>query len=666
MINSENGTAPHFPFSAIVGQDPMKRALVFNAIDSSIGGVLISGTRGTAKSTAARAIATLLPKIKVLAGDPFNTAPPADQTENIELIPTPFVNLPVGATEDRVLGTLDVEHVLHTGVKHFEPGLLAQANRGVLYVDEVNLLPDHLVDVLLDAVAMGINCVEREGVSITHEARVILVGTMNPEEGELRPQLLDRFGLSVSVIGYFEPDLRKEVIRRRIAFDSDPIAYSKQWQQEEKTLSNRILHAMQTLNHVNVADEHLEAIVEACSVAHADGLRADIVAYKTARAIAAFDGRSQVNEDDVKEALSLALLHRRRSGGQNRNSSGNPQTPPSSQSENDPQRNPKQAQEQESKQLPVTVQHFQQDESNNEEPKTPQMVFSNDKEQLFSIGDGFDASKMIPYRFYQDQRSLVFGKGTFGAASGRGQFVRAVLPRAKEKLDPAIEATIRAAAIELCSRNPEDSIRLVIRPEHWRHKQRKIRTRNLILFVVDASGSMAAQQRMQSAKGAICSLLEQSYQKRNVVSMLAFRGERAEEILPPTRSAVFAYRRLAQLPAGGRTPLAEGLKQTRRVIERQARKGERVRPFLVLVTDGRATFPESQAFEIAISEAIQLRKMGILALCIDMETGPVRFHQTRSLAQNLNATYKHISDLPPKHWGPVIEEWVKAGQGLFV
>ncbi|MGH9854091.1 MAG: ATP-binding protein, partial [Blastocatellia bacterium] len=207
--------APHFPFSAIVGQDEMKRALIFNAIDPSIGGVLITGTRGTAKSTAARAIAALLPEIEVVDGDAFNSAPGPGKAEKSVRVPTPFVNLPVGATEDRVLGTLDVERVLSAGEKRFEPGLLARANRGVLYVDEVNLLPDHLVDVMLDAVAMGVNRVEREGVSFAHEARVILIGTMNPEEGALRPQLLDRFGLSVAIAGYFEPDMRKEVVKRR-------------------------------------------------------------------------------------------------------------------------------------------------------------------------------------------------------------------------------------------------------------------------------------------------------------------------------------------------------------------------------------------------------------------------------------------------------------------
>ena len=295
-LNASTATAaPHFPFSAIVGQEEMKRALIFNAIDPSIGGVLITGTRGTAKSTAARAMAALLPEIEVVDGDAFNSSPGPVKAEKSVRVPTPFVNLPVGATEDRVLGTLDVERVLQAGEKHFEPGLLASANRGVLYVDEVNLLPDHLVDVLLDAVAMGVNRVEREGISFTHEARVILIGTMNPEEGELRPQLLDRFGLSVAVAGYFEPEMRKEVVRQRIAFETDPWAYVERWEKAEKELSGRIERARSLLASVHVPDRQLDALVEACAEARADGLRADIVAYKTARAVAAFEGRAPLD-----------------------------------------------------------------------------------------------------------------------------------------------------------------------------------------------------------------------------------------------------------------------------------------------------------------------------------------------------------------------------------
>jgi magnesium chelatase subunit D len=660
---SGKDAVPNFPFSAIVGQETMKRALIFNAIDPSIGGLLITGTRGTAKSTAARAMAALLPYIEVIANDAFNAAPSPEQSEKIAYIPTPFVNLPVGATEDRVLGALDVERALQVGERHFEPGLLARANRGVLYVDEVNLLPDHLVDVLLDAVAMGINRVEREGVSFTHEARVILIGTMNPEEGELRPQLLDRFGLSVSVTGYFEPHTRREVVQRRIAFEINPQTYIQQWKETEIALAASIERARTLLAFVRVPDEQLDAIVEACAEAQADGLRADIVAYKTARAIAAFDGRSEVNAADVIEGLALALAHRRRVAPKNKKAS-EPQTPPPDSSTNEPSRNDATNQSRSTQQSS----HSQQASSNpSSQPVEEQSNQSNSQnqnhdaastEKVFAIGNGFNLSRALFRRQRRNITAMTFGKGSLAASYKSGQFVRAVLPRSSEKLDLALEATIRAAAFDAPRRNTGEPVLLRINSSHWRHKQRQIRTRNLILLLVDASGSMAAQQRMQAAKGAICSLLEDSYQKRDMVALIAFRGETAEEHLPPTRSAVFAYRRLAQLPTGGRTPLAEGLKRARQVIERQVRKGAQVRPFLVLVTDGRATVPETGAFEAAMIEMARLRQLQVNGMCIDMEMGRVRFGQTRELARALQATYTHIQELPSREWGRVIQEWV--------
>jgi magnesium chelatase subunit D len=656
--------AAHFPFSAIVGQEEMKRALIFNAIDPSIGGLLITGTRGTAKSTAARAVAALLPGIEVVDGDAFNSAPGPGQEGKSGRVPTPFVNLPVGATEDRVLGTLDVERVLHVGEKHFEPGLLARANRGVLYVDEVNLLPDHLVDVLLDAVAMGVNRVEREGVSFTHEARVILIGTMNPEEGELRPQLLDRFGLSVGVAGYFEPEMRKDVVRRRIAFEADPQAYVERWEKAEKELSGRIDLARSLLASAHVPDGRLDAIVEACAEARADGLRADIVAYKTARAIATFDGRTEVNDLDVQEALTLALAHRRRVASPAPRPGNNSQPPSSDTPSGESKRNrpePPQTRAQHSQ--PASNQMRQESDPAAQDETPKENISATGPaagERVFAIGAGFDFARMIARRRRYSDRAIVFGKGSLCASRMAGQVIRAVTPRPSEKLDLAVEATIRAAALDSITSAIANNPRLNIRPAHWRHKERRIRARNLILLLVDASGSMAALERMQAAKGAICSLLEDSYQRRDVVALISFRGETAEELLPPTRSPVFAYRRLAQLPTGGRTPLAEGLKRARLVIERQKRKGDRARPFLVVVTDGRATVPETGAFEAALSEAGSLARTHVKGLLIDMEVGRVRFGQSRVLSRELNATYMHIQELPPKDWGRVIQEWVAA------
>jgi len=312
-----------FPFTAIVGQEEMKLGLILNVIDPTIGGLLITGEKGTGKSTAVRALAELLPEIEVVKGCRFNCDPSSDglctdcqkRIEQGEALETErkkmrVVELPLGATEDRVVGTLDVEHAIKHGEKRFEPGILADANRNFLYVDEVNLLEDHIVDLLLDAAAMGVNYVEREGVSFVHPARFILVGTMNPEEGELRPQLLDRFGLSVKVQSIKDKALRAEILKRREEFDLDPEGFSRRWQPQQEELSRKIMEAKGRLSAIKVPDEILEKIVTLTSQLNIDGHRADIVILKAARALSAFRGKEEVEPEEVRDAARLALGHR--------------------------------------------------------------------------------------------------------------------------------------------------------------------------------------------------------------------------------------------------------------------------------------------------------------------------------------------------------------------
>ena len=313
-----------YPFSAIVGQERMKRALVLNAINPQIGGVLIRGERGTAKSTAARALAALLPELEVVQGCRFNCDPQRPDlfcdecherlehggTLPITHVSTPFVDLPVSATEDRVVGTLDIEKAIQKGERHFEPGILAAANRGVLYVDEVNLLDDHVVDLLLDSAAMGVNVVEREGISFQHPARFVLVGSMNPEEGDLRPQLLDRFAHAVDVIGISEAGQRVEVLRRRVFFEQDPDAFGVAYDETEHEMCNRILEARQRYPLVKYTEKDMYTIAALTSSFKVDGHRADIVILKTARAQAAFDRRLQISDKDILLAAELALPHR--------------------------------------------------------------------------------------------------------------------------------------------------------------------------------------------------------------------------------------------------------------------------------------------------------------------------------------------------------------------
>ena len=311
-----------FPFTAIVDQDEMKLALILNVIDPSIGGVLIMGEKGTAKSTTVRALADLLPEIEVIKGCRFNCSPEgpfcSDCLENIknennletEKKKMRVVELPLGVTEDRVVGTLDIEHAIKKGEKRFEPGILAEANRNFLYIDEVNLLEDHIVDLLLDSAAMGINTVEREGISFTHPARFILVGTMNPEEGELRPQLLDRFGLCVQVNSLRDKFLRMEVLKRKAEFDDDTEGFLRKWEPEQKKLLEKILKAKENLKKVEIDDEALSLVVEITSELNLDGHRADIVMLKSARAYTAFNGREKITSEEIKKVAPLALRHR--------------------------------------------------------------------------------------------------------------------------------------------------------------------------------------------------------------------------------------------------------------------------------------------------------------------------------------------------------------------
>lgn len=317
-----------YPFTAIVGQARMRRALILNAINPRIGGVLIRGERGTAKSTAARALAALLPGVPVVADCRFGCDPndPAswctecrERHEAGEELPvetrrTSFVDLPVSATEDRVVGTLDIERAIKEGERHFEPGVLASANRGLLYIDEVNLLDDHVVDVLLDSAALGMNIVEREGISFSHPARYILVGTMNPEEGDLRPQLLDRFALSVEIRGLQRPEERVAIMERNLAFESDPEGFRAQWEDKERELSREIEQARELLDEVEYTHDNLKAIAGLTASLQVDGHRGDLVILKAARAHAAFEGRTQITERDIALAAELALPHRLRRG----------------------------------------------------------------------------------------------------------------------------------------------------------------------------------------------------------------------------------------------------------------------------------------------------------------------------------------------------------------
>lgn len=645
-------TRPSFPFSALVGQERLKKGLLLNAINPRIGGILIRGEKGTAKSTAVRAFAQLLPAVAVVSDCPYHCDPRgplqcvdcARRQSDGDALPVrrrsvPLVDLPIGATEDRLVGTLNLEQAIKEGERVFEPGLLAAANRGILYVDEVNLLGDHLVDVLLDAASMGQNYVEREGISVIHPAEFILIGTMNPEEGDLRPQLLDRFALAVTVAGLSDPTERAEVVRRRIAFEADPAGFLTRWEVIQEQERERIEQARALLPTVRVEDQQIELISRICADFAVDGLRGDIVMYKTAVTLAAYDGRRQVIAADIQEAADLALPHRRRRQPFDDPDSG------------------QQLQELVKGHLEIPAGDHppasDSAETADPTPDTPPAARegSRDESQTFATGQTFPVRPLGPDR--ASSRGIAPpGRRTLALGQERsGHVVRARIPmrRLAALGDVAPGATLRAAAPyqRLRRETRPNGPRLLIAPSDLRERVRESKVGNLILFVVDASGSMAARQRMAAVKGAILSLLVDAYQKRDRVALIAFRGSVATLLLPPTNSVELARRRLHSLPTGGRTPLAHALALGRETIQRHLTGHPHDVPWLILVSDGRPNVPlgGDDAMKDACVNAARLREHGVRALVIDSETGPVRLGQNRRLAEALGGRYLRLEEL---------------------
>ncbi|MFJ5150017.1 putative cobaltochelatase [Streptomyces sp. NPDC088353] len=644
-----------FPFTAVVGQDDLRLALLLNAVSPAVGGVLVRGEKGTAKSTAVRALSALLPQVDVVPGCRFSCDPgspdpacpdgphePGSGTAR----PARMVELPVGASEDRLVGALDIERALAEGVKAFEPGLLADAHRGILYVDEVNLLHDHLVDLLLDAAAMGASYVEREGVSVRHAARFLLVGTMNPEEGELRPQLLDRFGLTVEVAASREPDQRVEVVRRRLAHDDDPAAFAARWAEEEAAVRQRIVAARGLLPSVRLGDGALRQIAATCAAFEVDGMRADIVMARTATALAAWAGRTDVLAEDVRQAALLALPHRRR-------------------------RNPFDAPGLDEDKLDETLQEFGGPEDDDPDPgpdgpgggggqpapddggpqggDTPAQAESGEGGEPQPSGAG--AGEQSAVRASEPFRTKVLsvpglGEGAAGrrsrARTEHGRTIGARRPRgALTKLHLA--ATVQAAAPYQRARG-RSGPGLVVRRDDLRQAAREGREGNLVLFVVDASGSMAARQRMSAVKGAVLSLLLDAYQRRDKVGLVTFRGRDAQVALPPTSSVDAAAGRLESLPTGGRTPLAAGLLKAHEVLRVERLRDPARRALVVVVTDGRATGgPEPVA--LAGRAARLFAAGGVASVVVDCESGPVRLGLAGQLASELGGTAVTLDEL---------------------
>lgn len=694
-----------FPFSAVVGHDDLQLALLLNAVHPRIGGVLVRGEKGTAKSTVVRALASLLPALDVTRGCRFGCAPgdpdpqcpdgPHDDAAG-ETRDAQLVELPVGATEDRLVGSLDLERALSDGVRAYQPGLLASAHRGVLYVDEVNLLHDHLVDLLLDAAAMGRAHVEREGVSISHAATFLLVGTMNPEEGELRPQLLDRFGLTVQVAASREVQTRTEVVRRRLAFEADPAGFAVQWADQDADLAKRIAAARDRVEFVALPDSEVRRISALCASFEVDGMRADLVVARTAVAHAAWRGADAVAETDVEAAARLALPHRRR---------------------RDPFDEPGVEEEQLQQALSNAAEHA--DDGDDKPPEGPgdggpdgdgpddggpddggpdgpdggpgggdpaepesgangapqgdsSELGEKPAEQNGDGQNGDGSGKAPPERPPADPTPAFrarllelpgLGEGAPGRRSrSRSRTGQVVRSSTVDGSGVHLPATLSVAAPHQLERG-RSGPGLVLHRQDVRRSVREGREGNLVLFAVDASGSMAARQRMSAVSGAVLSLLRDAYQRRDKVGVVTFRGSAGEVALPPTSSVDTAATRMRNLRTGGRTPLADGLLTARRVVNTERMRDPQRRPLLVLLTDGKATVPlaaegtgsrSRRAVDDSLRSAGLLAGMGVASVVVDCENSPVRLKLADRLATVLGGPCLQLEELSADHVAGVV------------
>jgi len=596
----------NFPLSAIVGQEQLVEALLINAVAPDVGGVLVRGERGTAKSTAVRGLAPLLPAVAAAAEEPFafspgERAPGGLVPGSATVVPrsAPLVELPLGATLDRLVGALDLGRALG-GERAFEPGLLARAHGGILYVDEVNLLPDHLVDALLDAAASGVARVERDAVSVEHDARFMLVGTMNVEEGELRPQLLDRFGLGVEVRGPDDPAMRAEIVRRRLAFERDPVGFASRFAAEERALAARIANARERVDAVRLPERELLRITRACVRLGIDGVRGDIVWARAAGALAALDGADEVDEDHVRRAASLATAHRGRRDPLDSDAGSDGELARALAPE-DPDAEPE----------PPDGSPGGGGQAPGGGPAPPHNGNALARERTDP-----PAPARLPLESLRLDRA---GRGPHGRRARTVGLCAGAIdsrPAGDDAVDPSVVATLRA---RLLGGEGDTQLRAHVRAG---------REGVLLCLVVDASGSMGARRRLARVKGALLGLLRDAYARRDRVAIIAFRDGGAQLLVAPGMPLERAAAAVRELPTGGRTPLAAGLDAAAQLLRREAGREPNRRAIAVVLTDGRIADPAG----LARAAATRLGRTAAAVHVVDTEEGAVRIGLAAALA----------------------------------
>lgn len=618
-----------YPFEAIVGQEQAKKAILLNIINPKIGGVILSGEKGTGKTTLIRGLNQLDSKIEV-------------------------INVPLNITEDRLLGGIDFEKTLSSGKRISNSGLLKRAHKNILYVDEINLLSDYLLNSIFEANSQKVNLVEREGVSLEEESDFVLIGSMNPEEGSLRNQFLEKFGLYVNLKGSEYLEERVEVVKRRLDFEKDKGSFIKKYERDSKFLKDKLNISKELIKNIKIGQEIINLAMKIVLESNISGNNVEYILLETSKAIAAYNGRDYINIEDLKEASKFVLLHRVNKNQDQKQESKSSESENSSQDEN---KNSNSSNSPDTKEK-SSSESDKNSESNGKNNKNENESISNTENQdkKYSIGEIFKVKK-IDFGDLKKEKILGSGKRCKTISDSlKGRYIKSIIPKGKVK-DLAFDATLRAAAPyqRLLEKN---GMAVVIKKEHIREKIREKRIGTSILFTVDASGSMGAHERMKEVKGAIFSLLKDAYEKRDRIGLVAFRKDSAEELLPMTRSIELANKKLKDLPVGGKTPLHKGLEKSYTILQTEKKKNKNIVPVLVLVTDGKLSVKEDSesVFTSLLKFCEEIRESKIKVIVIDSEKGRIKLNMAKDISKKLGGKYYRLEDLKVQSISQVVRD----------